>query len=82
MKTIQNIREEGEYVIELVKGYDESKAPFYAYVIIQKSNLGLFRQKLAAGATQLADYSVVMASGQGHTPPPEVLAEIKRKLAE
>lgn len=79
-KVIKKIRDAGEYVVELVKAHDVNNTPFFAYVLLQKSNLEIFRSGLTAGNIKLADYGVILASGNGHEPSDEIYAEVQRKL--
>lgn len=80
MDKIKQIRESKEYSIELIKGNSKLNKPIYAFILIQKSFLKLFRDNLISRERKISDFGVILATGEGHDPSPEVFEEVKKKI--
>ena len=80
MNTIEKTLAEQEYTVELVTGLNTHGQPVYAYVLVRKIHLAQFRQSLADADTYPDEFGVILATGEGHDPAPEVWQAVQAKL--
>jgi tetratricopeptide (TPR) repeat protein len=63
-------------LVYLVRGKDEGR-PAWHYVLIEQVNLPAFLRMLKTGSIDVSEYGVILHSGWGENPPPEIVKTIK-----
>jgi len=77
---VQDIIDDKSYVVELVTSVNPYEEKFYAYVLMQVGLLEKFKKTLDEKDVDLEEWGVILASGEGHTPPDSVHEYITKKL--
>lgn len=80
MSFVKDIIDDRSYVVELITSINPKDEMFYAYVLMQAALLPKFKQALAKEDVDLENWGVILASGEGHTPPDSVHEYITKRL--
>lgn len=77
---VERLELDDSYALELVTGNDENGQPSYALLLLPANKVDDLRRALANNDTVLEEFGEVLARGEGHEPPEEVVEEIQALL--
>lgn len=79
---VERLELDDSFALELVTGNDEHGQPSYALLLLPANKVEDLRRALANKDTVLEEYGEVLARGEGHEPPEDVVEDIQALLTK
>lgn len=77
---VERLELDDSYALELVTGNDEHGNPSYALLLLPAGKVADLHRALANKDVILEDFGEVLAKGEGHEPPEDLVEEVQALL--